>query len=141
MCFRGGGFSGVWSKTIKLPFFWDPSLIQLFVKLGCFLRLFLKTRSHDGSAHTFGSSHKILEVLQKGVKQIFVSIFFTTFFLHVWSYQICSNYFKSPRSRHERRPIYGLNFVYIDYYYPLYKKGFFRSKMLFSCISGGFWPF
>ena len=26
-CASGGGVSGVWSKTIKSPFFWDPSLI------------------------------------------------------------------------------------------------------------------
>ena len=26
MCFRGGGVSGVWSKTILLHFFLDPSL-------------------------------------------------------------------------------------------------------------------
>ena len=38
-----------------------------FLKLELFLRPSLKTRSHDRSAHTFGSSHRFLEVPQKGV--------------------------------------------------------------------------
>ena len=38
---------------------------------------FFKTRSHDGSAHTFGSSHQFLEVPQKGVLK-------TWFFLHFY---------------------------------------------------------
>ena len=36
--------------------------IAEFFKLEHFLRPFLKTRSHDRSAHTFGSSHRYLEV-------------------------------------------------------------------------------
>ena len=32
----------------------QTSITQSFVKLEHFLRPFLKTRSHDGSAHTFG---------------------------------------------------------------------------------------
>ena len=38
-----------------------------FLKLEHFLRPSLKTRSHAGSAHTFGSSHRLLEVPQKWV--------------------------------------------------------------------------
>ena len=43
-----------------------------------FFRPFLKTRSHDRSAHTFGSSHRFLEVPHKGVlNKLFVGILFT----------------------------------------------------------------
>ena len=44
-----------------------------------FLRPFLKTRSHDGSAHSFGSCHQFLEVPQKGVlkNNCFGFFFFT----------------------------------------------------------------
>ena len=38
-----------------------------FLKLELFLRPSLKTRSHDGSAHTFGFSQRFLEVPQKRV--------------------------------------------------------------------------
>ena len=42
------------------------------LKLVHLLRPFLKTRSHDRSAHTLGSSHQFLEVPQKGFfKMIF----------------------------------------------------------------------
>ena len=44
-----------------------------FLKLELFLRPFLYTRRHDGSAHTFGSSQSFLEVPQKG--------FFLAFFI------------------------------------------------------------
>ena len=43
------------------------SITQSFLKLEHFLRPYLKTRSHDGSAHTSGSSLRFLEVPQKGV--------------------------------------------------------------------------
>ena len=39
----------------------------LFFMLEHFFRPFLKTRSYDRSAHTFGSSHRFLEVPHKGV--------------------------------------------------------------------------
>ena len=43
-----------------------------------FFRPFLKTRSYDRSAHTFGSSHRFLEVPHKGVlNKWFVGIFYT----------------------------------------------------------------
>ena len=59
----------------------QTSITRSFIKLECFLRPFLKTRSHDESAHTFKSSLRFLEVPQKGVlKKLFVCIFFTTFF-------------------------------------------------------------
>ena len=79
-----------WSSPSLLPFFPPPSrflhqlqtsITRSFIKLECFLRPFLKTRSHDESAHTFKSSLRFLEVPQKGVlKKLFVCIFFTTFF-------------------------------------------------------------
>ena len=40
----------------------------------------MKTRSHDGSANTFGSSLQILEVPQNGIFLIFFLAFFITFF-------------------------------------------------------------
>ena len=46
-----------------------------FLKLELFLRPFLKIRSHDRSAHTFGSSHRFLEVPQKGVLILIFLIF------------------------------------------------------------------
>ena len=58
----------------------QTSITQSFVKLEHFLRPFLKTRSHDGSAHTFRSSLWLLEVPQKGVKKIIFWHFLTTFF-------------------------------------------------------------
>ena len=45
----------------------QTSITRSFIKLECFLRPFLKTRSHDKSAHTFKSSLRFLEVPQKGV--------------------------------------------------------------------------
>ena len=45
----------------------QTSITLSFIKLECFLRLFLNTRSHDESAHTFRSSLRFLEVPQKGV--------------------------------------------------------------------------
>ena len=54
----------------------QTSITQSFIKLEYFLRPFLRTRSHDGSAHTFRSSLQFLEVAQKGVlKNIFFGIF------------------------------------------------------------------
>ena len=49
--------------------FWAILAIKMaeLFKLEHFLRPFLKTRSHNGSVHTFGSSHRFLEVPQKGV--------------------------------------------------------------------------
>ena len=47
-----------------------------FLKLEHFLRPFLKTRSHDRSAHTFRSSHQFLEVPQKGVLENYLLAFF-----------------------------------------------------------------
>ena len=45
----------------------QTSITQSFIELEYFLILFLRTRSHDGSAHTFRSSLRFLEVPQKGV--------------------------------------------------------------------------
>ena len=42
-------------------------LFIIFFMLEHFFRPFLKTRSYDRSAHTFGSSHRFLEVPHKGV--------------------------------------------------------------------------
>ena len=50
------------------------------------------------------------------------------------------NFFKSLRSQHEYRPIYGLHFVYIICFILYIKRGFWGSKLLFSCISHSFWP-
>ena len=44
----------------------QTSITQSFCKLEHFLWPFLKTRSHDRSAHTFESSLRFLEVPQKG---------------------------------------------------------------------------
>ena len=63
----------------------QTSITRSFIKLECFLRPFLKTRSHDESAHTFKSSLRFSEVPQKGVKK---NAFFYHIFLHVWSYRI-----------------------------------------------------
>ena len=43
------------------------------------LRQFLKARSHDGSAHTLGSSLQFLEVPQKGVYKNYFWHFLPTF--------------------------------------------------------------
>ena len=40
---------------------------RLFFKAITLLRPFFKTRGHDGTAHTFGSCQRFLEVPQKGV--------------------------------------------------------------------------
>ena len=45
----------------------QTSITWSIIKLECFLRPFLTTRSHDESAHTFKSSLWFLEVPQKGV--------------------------------------------------------------------------
>ena len=63
----------------------QTSITWSFIKLECFLRPFLKTRSHDKSAHTFRSSLQFLEVPQK----VFFCAFFNHIFWHVWSYRIC----------------------------------------------------
>ena len=47
----------------------QTSITRSFIKLECFLRPFLKTRSHDESAHAFKSNLRFLEVPQKGVKK------------------------------------------------------------------------
>ena len=45
-----------------------------------FKTIFFLTRSHDGSAHTFGYSHRLLEVPQKGVlKKLCFGIFLYQF--------------------------------------------------------------
>ena len=87
-----------WSSPSLLPFFPPPSrflhrlqtsITRSFIKLECFLRPFLKTRSHDKSAHTFKSSLRFLEVPQKrGFKKNICLHFFYHIFLHVWSYRI-----------------------------------------------------
>ena len=95
-------------------------LTKTFVTRG--LRPFLKTRSHDESAHTFKSSLQFLEVPQKGVLK---NYFFCIFLPHFFTCLVLSDplkFFKSPGSWHECRPIYGLHFVYIGFFYPLYKK-------------------
>ena len=48
----------------SITFFTSTSNINYFL---LFFRPFLKTRSYDRSAHTFGSSHRFLEVPHKGV--------------------------------------------------------------------------
>ena len=54
--------------------FWPSKWLNL--KLAHFLRPFLRTWSHDGSAHTYGSNHQFLEVPQKGVyKNDFLAFF------------------------------------------------------------------
>ena len=54
----------------------QTSITQSFIKLECFLIPFLRTRSHDESAHTFGSSHWFLEVPKKRCfKQVIFSVF------------------------------------------------------------------
>ena len=63
-------------------------LLKYFFKLEHFLRQYFKTRSHDRSAHTFGSSLWFLEVPQKGVLKNEMCIFYHMFW-HVWSYWIC----------------------------------------------------
>ena len=85
-----------WALSPPLPSFppsrfflhWlQTSITQSFIKLECFLIPFLRTRSHDGSAHTFRSSLWFLKVLQKGLKK-YVLAFFNHIFWHIWSYQI-----------------------------------------------------
>ena len=53
-------------KDHKFTFFL-PFPYSVFFMLEHFFRPFLKTRSYDRSAHTFGSSHRFLEVPHKGV--------------------------------------------------------------------------
>ena len=58
------GFLGV--QTNFITSFWHflaflTIKMADFLKLEHFLRPSLKTRSHDGSAHTFGSSQRFLE--------------------------------------------------------------------------------
>ena len=58
----------------------QTSITRSIIKLECFLRPFLKTRSNDESAHTFKSSLRFLEVPQKGVfKKLFFCIFLPHF--------------------------------------------------------------
>ena len=53
----------------SITFFTSTSNINysVFFMLEDFLRPFLKTRSHDRSAHTFGSSHIFFKVPHKGI--------------------------------------------------------------------------
>ena len=54
----------------------QTSITRSFIKLESFLIPFIRTRRHDESAHTFGSSHWFLEVPQKGVlKKWFLAFF------------------------------------------------------------------
>ena len=57
------------SSTSHFLHWLQTSITQSFVKLEHFLRPFLKTRSQDGSAHTFRSSLQFLEVPLKGALQ------------------------------------------------------------------------
>ena len=60
----------------------QTSITRSFIKLECFLRPFLKTRSHDESAHTFKSSLQFLEVPQKVFFFFFFAFF--AFFYHIF---------------------------------------------------------
>ena len=63
-----------------ITFFTSTSNINysVFFMLDDIFIPFLKTRSYDRSAHTFGSTHRFLEVPHKGVlNKWFVGIFFT----------------------------------------------------------------
>ena len=51
---------------------------------------------------------------KKGFKKNDFLPFFTTFFDIFGLIRSIKNFFKSPGSQHECRPIYGLCFVYID---------------------------
>ena len=58
------------------PTFCIYRFLSFIQKLELFLRPYLKTRSHDGSAHTFGYSQRFLELPQKGSqKNIFWHFF------------------------------------------------------------------
>ena len=59
----------------------QTSITRSIIKLECFLRPFLKTRSNDESAHTFKSSLRFLEVPQKGVLKKLVFCIFLPHFL------------------------------------------------------------
>ena len=61
------GGVGLWQCMPSCLHWLQTSITQSFLKLEHFLRPFLKTRNHDSSAHTFGSSHIFLEVAQNGV--------------------------------------------------------------------------
>ena len=80
-----------WSSSSSSPlsrFFLhqlQTSITQSFVKLEHFLRPFLKTRSHNRSAHTFRSSLWFLKVPQKWVLKNYFLTFLNHIFLHVWS--------------------------------------------------------
>ena len=62
----------------------QTSITQSFIKLECLLKPFLRTRSHDGSTHTFRSSLRFLEVLQKGVKKMIFLAFFNHIFVYMF---------------------------------------------------------
>ena len=71
---------------------------------------------------------------------IIVLHFLTTFFTPL-VYRIPLNFFKSPGSWHECRPIYGLHFVYIGFFILYTKKGVLVVQKKLSQVSGIFWPF
>ena len=49
-------------------------LLSIFLSLNTLKYLFLKTRSHDGSVHTFGSSYQFLEAPpKKGFKNYYLT--------------------------------------------------------------------
>ena len=90
-CASGGGQRSM-VKDHKMTIFLGPFrkiyllklFIKYFLKLKYFLRPFFKTRSHDGSEHTYRIQS---QCPKKGFKKDLLA-FFTTFFLHVWFYQI-----------------------------------------------------
>ena len=114
----------------------QTSITRSILKLECFLRPFLKTRSHDESAHTFKSSLQFWKCPKKGFKKK-KTTFLDTFGL-IGSVK---NFFKSPGSWHECRPIYGLHFVYIGFFILYTKKGFWGSKKIASQVSAFFGHF
>ena len=63
---KKGGFGVQNFDVMSLHWFLVILALKMaeFFKLEHFLRPFIKTRSHDGSAHTFRSSHQFLEVPQ-----------------------------------------------------------------------------
>ena len=66
---KKGGFGGPNKISSRVSgIFWHILTIKItdFLKLELFLRPSLKTRKHDGSAHTFGCSQRFLEVPQEG---------------------------------------------------------------------------
>ena len=117
----------------------QTSITRSIIKLKCFLRPFLKTRSHDESAHTFKSSLRFLEVPQKGVKKKYFVCIFLPHFLTRLVLSDPLKLFQNPGSWHECRPIYGLHFcIYRFFLSFIQKRGFWGSKIISSQVSGIF---